>query len=140
MLGGNYLCAFCPDYSLAISLELALSLAAYIGKQDPDLALVAETLPERTGRSMLRIEKESAGDTTRLRLSGRIQLTDIDDIRAQMDDDAIRIILDLDEVTVVDVEVVRFLSDCEDGDIVLVHCPLFVREWIIRERAEGAQT
>ena len=57
-----------------------------------------------------------------------------------MDDDAIRIILDLDEVTLVDVEVVRFLSDCEDEDIVLVHCPLFVREWIIRERAEGAQS
>ena len=89
---------------------------------------------------MLRIEKESAGDTARLRFSGRIQSTDIDDIRAQMDDDAIRIILDLDEVTLVDVEVVRFLSDCEDGGIVLVHCPLFVREWIIRERAEGAQT
>ena len=76
---------------------------------------------------MLRIEKESAGDTTRLRLSGRIQSTDIDDIWAQMDDDAIRIILDLDEVTLVDVEVVRFLSDCEDRGIVLVHCPLFVR-------------
>ena len=57
-----------------------------------------------------------------------------------MDDDVIRIILDLDEVTLVDVEVVRFLSDCEDWGIVLAHCPLFVREWIIRERAEGAQT
>jgi hypothetical protein len=89
---------------------------------------------------MLRIEKESVGDTTRLRFSGRIQSTDIDDILAQMDDDAIRIILDLDEVTLVDVEVVRFLSNCEDGGIVLVHCPLFVREWITRERAEGAQT
>jgi hypothetical protein len=64
---------------------------------------------------MLRIEKESAGHTTRLRLSGRIQSTDIDELWAQMDDDAIRIILDLDEVTLVDVEVVRFLSDCEDG-------------------------
>ena len=63
---------------------------------------------------MLRIEKESAGDTTRLRLSGRIQSTDIEDIWAQTDDDAIRIILDLDEVTLVDVEVVRFLSECED--------------------------
>ena len=89
---------------------------------------------------MLRIEKESAVHTTRLRLSGRIQSTDIEDIWAQTDDDAIRIILDLDEVTLVDVEVIRFLSDCEDGGIVLVHCPLFVREWIIRERAEGAQT
>jgi hypothetical protein len=88
---------------------------------------------------MLRIEKESGGHTTRLKLSGRIQSTDIDEIWAQMDDDAIRIILDLDEVTLVDVEVVRFLSECEDGGIVLVHCPLYVREWIIRERAEGAQ-
>jgi hypothetical protein len=88
---------------------------------------------------MLRIQKESAGDTTRLRLSGRIQSTDIDDIWAQLDDHAFHIILDLDEVTLVDVEVVRFLSDCEDGGVVLAHCPLFVRGWIIRERAEGAQ-
>ena len=88
---------------------------------------------------MLRIEKESAGDTTRLRLSGRIQSTDIDGIRAQMDDDRVRIVLDLGEVTLVDVEVVRFLSDCENEGIVLVHCPPYVREWILRERAEGAQ-
>ncbi|HEY2470467.1 MAG TPA: hypothetical protein VGI45_21910, partial [Terracidiphilus sp.] len=63
---------------------------------------------------MLRIEKESDGHTMSLRLSGRIQSANIDNIRAQMDDDSVRILLDLDEVTLVDVEVVRFLSDCED--------------------------
>jgi hypothetical protein len=89
---------------------------------------------------MLRIEKESDGHTTSLRLSGRIQSAHIGNIRAQMDDDGDRILLDLGEVTLVDVEVVRFLSDCEDEGIVLVHCPLYVREWILRERAEGAQT
>ena len=47
--------------------------------------------------------------------------------------------MDLDEVTLVDVEVVRFLSECEDRGIVLVPCPPYVREWILRERAEGAQ-
>ena len=46
---------------------------------------------------------------------------------------------DLGEVTLVNVEVVRFLSECEDRGIVLVHCPPYVREWILRERAEGAQ-
>jgi hypothetical protein len=56
-----------------------------------------------------------------------------------MVDDSVRILLDLAEVTLVDVEVVRFLSECEDGGIVLVHCPPYVREWILRERAEGAQ-
>ena len=87
---------------------------------------------------MLRIEKESDGHTTRLRLSGRIQSANIGNILPQMDDDSVRIVLDLGEVTLVDVEVVRFLSDCEDGGIVLLHCPPYVREWILRERAEGA--
>ena len=89
---------------------------------------------------MLRIEKESDGHTTTLRLSGRIQSADIGSIRAQMDDDSVRILLDLGEVTLVDLEVVRFLSDCEHEGIVLVHCPPYVREWILRERAEGAQS
>ena len=88
---------------------------------------------------MLRIERESNGPTTTLRLSGRIQSANIGNIRAQIDDDRVRIFMDLDEVTLVDVEGVRFLSECEDGGIVLVHCPPYVREWILRERAEGAQ-
>ena len=89
---------------------------------------------------MLRIEKESDGHTTSLQLSGRIQSANIGNIRDQMNDDSVRILLDLGEVTLVDVEVVRFLSDCENGGIVLVDCPPYVREWILRERAEGAQS
>jgi anti-anti-sigma regulatory factor len=88
---------------------------------------------------MLKIEKTSDGGTTILRLTGRIQLDHIDEIQAQMDDGSIRIILDLSEVTLVDVEVVRFLSARENAGIELVHCPTYVREWIFRERAEGAQ-
>jgi hypothetical protein len=87
---------------------------------------------------MLRIEKESDGHTTTLQLSGRIRSANIGDIQAQMDDVHVLIFMDLGEVTLVDVEVVRFLSECEDGGIVLVHCPPYVREWILRERAEGA--
>jgi hypothetical protein len=89
---------------------------------------------------MLRIEKESGGDTMILRLSGRIESANIGNIWAQVDDDSVRILLDLGEVTLVDVEVVRFLSDCENEGVVLVHCPPYVREWILRERAEGAQS
>ena len=89
---------------------------------------------------MLKIERKSDGHTMNLRLSGRIQSTHIGNIRAQMDDDSVRIVFDLSEVTLVDLEVVRFLSDCENEGVVLVHCPPYVREWILRERAEGAQT
>ena len=88
---------------------------------------------------MLRIEKESDRHATTPQLIGRIQSANIGDIQAQMDDGHVRLFMDLDEVTLVDVEVVRFLSECEDRGIVLVHCPPYVREWIHRERAEGAQ-
>jgi hypothetical protein len=35
--------------------------------------------------------------------------------------------------------VVQFLISCEDGGIELVQCPAYVREWLLRERAEGVQ-
>ena len=86
---------------------------------------------------MLRIEKESDGHTTTLWLIGRIQSADIGSIRAQMDDDSVHVLFDLGEVTLVNVEAIRFLSDCEDEGVKLIHCPPYVREWILRERAEG---
>ena len=86
---------------------------------------------------MLKIERVSDGGTTILRLIGRIQSNHIDDIQAQMDDDSVLIVLDLSEVTLVDVEVVRFLSGREKAGIELVHCPRYLREWIFRERTEG---
>jgi hypothetical protein len=89
---------------------------------------------------MLRIEKESDGHTTMLRLVGRIQSVNIGNIRAQMDDENVSILMDLGEVTLVNVEVVRFLSDCEDEGIELLHCPPYIREWILRERSEGTHS
>ena len=88
---------------------------------------------------MLRIEKDSDGCVATLRLIGRIQSDCIGSIRAAMNDGRTHKILDLTEVTLVDVAVVRFLVSCENEGIELVQCPPYVREWIIRERAEGAQ-
>ena len=48
-------------------------------------------------------------------------------------------VLDLSEVTLVDLGVVRFLIGCDDEGVELVQCPPYVREWILRERAEGGQ-
>jgi len=85
---------------------------------------------------LLRIEKDSDGCVTRLRLSGRIQSDDIACVQSAMSDGCERQILDLSEVTLVDVAVVRFLISCEDKGIELVQCPLYVCEWMFRERSE----
>lgn len=88
---------------------------------------------------MLKIEKESGGCLTKLRLSGRIQSELIASIRSEMDDDWTSKILDLSEVTLVDLGVVQFLINCEDAGVELVQCPPYVREWMLRERAEEMQ-
>ena len=92
-----------------------------------------------TGQPMLRIEKDSDGCVTTLRLSGRIQSDCIASIRSAMNDSSTHKILDLAEVTLVDIAAVRFLLNCENKGVELVQCPPYVREWMVRERAEGAQ-
>jgi hypothetical protein len=88
---------------------------------------------------MLRIEKKSDGYVTRLLLSGRIQSDRIACIRSAMIDKCSPRVLDLSEVTLVDAAAVRFLIGCENEGIELVQCPPYVREWILRERAEAAE-
>ena len=88
---------------------------------------------------MLRIEKHSDGCVSRLRLSGRIESDHIASVRSAMSDGCARTILDLSDVFLVDLEVVRFLISVEDEGTELFQCPPYVREWMLRERAEGAQ-
>src|SRR5215813_14603002 len=86
---------------------------------------------------MLKIDESSNGCTKTLRLSGRFRSDLIAFVRSVMSDGCALKALDLSEVTLVDLEVVRFLISCENEGIELVQCPRYVREWILRERAEG---
>jgi len=87
----------------------------------------------------LKIERDFDGRKTVVRLSGRLQSEHLDELMTQIDGDQSRIALDLDGVTLVDVEVIRFLNACEDGGIELIHCWPYIREWIIREKVTEGQ-
>jgi len=81
----------------------------------------------------LKIEKVSDGRKTVVRLSGRLRSEHLDELKKQIDGDQSRIALDLDGVTLVDVEVIRFLNACEESGVDLVHCSPYIREWMMRE-------
>ena len=82
----------------------------------------------------LKIEKVSAGPKTIIRLSGRLQAEHLDEFKTQIKGDHSPIALDLDGVTLVDVEVVRFLNGCKENNVELLHCSPFIREWMLREQ------
>ena len=84
---------------------------------------------------VIRIERGSRGRLTILRLSGRLQLEHVEQLKAEIEGSTARVVLDLEEVKLVDRDTVCFLADCEANGIELSQCSPFIREWIARERA-----
>jgi hypothetical protein len=81
----------------------------------------------------MRIDTTVEGHVVTLRLSGRISSGDLDGVRQEIGGRGDAIVLDLDEVTLVDVEAVRFLKSAEREGVALRNCPPFIREWMSRE-------
>ena len=82
----------------------------------------------------MKIEKHSQRGKTTVCLSGDFQAEHIAELDKQLQNDGPRFVLDLTEVTVVDVEVVRFLGTCEVNGTKIVNCPQYIREGMNRER------
>jgi len=82
---------------------------------------------------MLKLERSSDGGRITLRLIGRVRSVHLGGITDQMGMVGPKVTLDLENVTIVDIDVVRFLGTCEREGTQLLHCPPYVREWISRE-------
>ena len=72
--------------------------------------------------------------TVVLRISGRIDAEHLSELRACLLRHGPSVVLDLDEVRLVDVGVVRFLARCEAEGMELRNCSRYIREWMGRER------
>jgi hypothetical protein len=89
-------------------------------------------LPYRTGVT-LRIETTAGERCTTIKFIGRIQTEHLSKLRALLDAVRSSIVLDLAEVSLVNLEVIRFLNTCESQGIQLLNCPAYIRKWIERE-------
>jgi hypothetical protein len=85
----------------------------------------------------LRIEKDSDGQTTTIRLIGRMRREHIDELKAQIKAGGTSVTLDLNEVSLVDLDVIRFLATCQTEGISLVNCSRYIQNWITKERFRG---
>ena len=84
---------------------------------------------------MLKITRVKNAAATTLIVSGRIDAEQLLDLRRLVEGEhVIDVVLDLSEVSLVDVEVVRFLLQCETQGMRLARCPAYVREWMVREK------
>jgi len=80
-----------------------------------------------------KIELTQGNEGTTIKAVGRLEGPDLAELKAQLG--AAGTVMDLGEVSLVSVEVVRFLEACESQGIHLLNCAAYVRQWIDKERA-----
>ena len=83
-----------------------------------------------------RLEWISDEERRTLRLIGTVRPEDLETIADELRMCGPGAALDLEKVTVVGVEVIRFLGERERQGTTLLHCPNYVREWISREASQ----
>ena len=83
---------------------------------------------------MLKITRVTNGEVV-FKLSGRMDAENVSELEELFSAEVSgrRIVLDLEDLTLVDQDVVSFLRRCEAGSIQLKNCPAYIREWITGE-------
>ena len=83
----------------------------------------------------LKIEKKADSHQTEIKLIGQIECDVLGTLKEELQDSNPATILDLEEVTLVDVDAIRFLRDCEIEGISIRNCSQYIRNWIQLERS-----
>jgi len=83
---------------------------------------------------MLRIERSVRGTLVVFAVSGRVGIKNLAELQRIVDSEtAQRKALNLKDLTLVDRHAVGFLARCQAEGTPLENCPIYVRQWIVRE-------
>ncbi len=74
---------------------------------------------------------------TTIRLIGRMRAEHLSDLEKQIRENESRIVLDLEELDLIDVEAVRFLGMCERQGVTLLNYSPYIRHWIGKAAESG---
>lgn len=83
---------------------------------------------------VLRIEQIADESETIFTLIGKITSPDVQRLKAEIAEARNRVILNLQQVWLVDLDAVHFLAAAEQHGIHLRQLPQYVREWITQEK------
>jgi hypothetical protein len=85
----------------------------------------------------LKIETESRSKRTTIRLIGHFQVEHVEELTRHLQRYGMKVVLDLKELALVDVQVVRLLGTSERLGTRITNCSQYIREWIDRESQYG---
>jgi ABC-type transporter Mla MlaB component len=86
------------------------------------------------GTMTLRIKRLCEHHRTRICLSGELRCAHLVNLRTEIERFGQPATLDLDEVSVVDIDGIRFLNECQAQGIQVVNCSPYIRQWMLQEK------
>jgi hypothetical protein len=84
-----------------------------------------------------KIERIAGADRLTIKLIGQLDADCLAELEAQIASGTGRIEFDMEEVTLVDIDVVRFLVASEARGIEVRGCSAYISDWMSRERDSG---
>ena len=82
----------------------------------------------------LKIKPVAGRREIRIFLSGQLRTEHIEQLKSEIERSGPGVTLDLKEVDLVDIDGVRFLNECEAAGVSILHCPSYIREWMLQEK------
>jgi hypothetical protein len=83
----------------------------------------------------LKIKRIASKRKTRICLSGQLRSENVGQVKSEVERDGPPVTLDLKELDLVDIDVVRFLNECESAGVQILRCSPYIREWMLQERS-----
>ena len=81
----------------------------------------------------LRIEKRRSGDSLIVQLIGELDVEHLDEVKAQVNDAACPVVVDVGELALISVEGIRFLNVCQNNGTPIINASGYITEWMTLE-------
>lgn len=82
---------------------------------------------------MFKVRRFAEGEFTVFAISGRLEDENLGQLEILLEGDPRKMVLDLEEVSLVGRETIQFLARFEEKGARFRNCPAYIREWIARE-------
>ena len=81
----------------------------------------------------LRIERRRSGDTLIVQLIGEFDNEHLEEVKAQVDDPSCPVVVDISELTLINVEGIRFLNACHNNGVPIINASGYIAELMTLE-------
>ena len=85
----------------------------------------------------LKIETRHLGEKLVVQLIGDLDVEHLHEVKTQVSETPLHVVVDIGELTLISVEGIRFLNTCQNDGMPIINASTYISEWMALERGTG---